>query len=92
MKETIEKFIRENELNFNSSGSGLNGAYTVVCGYADHVGASKKSVKEAVIACTGVTALGPESKKELDKVYNFASTYNYGKWWTSLEASRTYKF
>jgi len=91
MKEKLEKFIRENQLNFNSYGSSLNGAYTVLCGYADHVGASKKAVKEAVQACTGVEQLPQESKKELDKVYKFTTTFNYGKWWTREEASRLYK-
>jgi hypothetical protein len=91
MNEKIEKFIRENELNFNSSGSSLNGAYTIVCGYADHVGASKKAVKEGVQACIG-TALSTESKKELDKIYKFTTTFNYGKWWQKPEASRMYKF
>lgn len=92
MKEKIEKFIRENELNFNSSGSSLNGAYTVVCGFADYVGASKKAVKEAVLACTGVETLPTESNKELEKIYKFTTTYNYGKWWLKPEANRMYKF
>ena len=92
MKDKLEKFIRENELNFNSSGSALNGAYTVLCGFADHVGASKKAVRDAVKATTGVETLPVNSKKELDKIYKFTTTYNYGKWWQKPEAARIYKF
>ena len=92
MKEKLEKFIRENELNFNTSGSGLNGSYTIVCGFADHVGASKRAVADAVKACIGVETLTTESIKELDKTYKFTTTYNYGKWWLKPEASRIYKF
>ena len=93
MKETLVKFITDNELNFNSSGSGLNGAYTVLCGYADHLGASKKAVKEAVVSSAGLGTYFPsDHQTELNKVYSFASTYNYGKYWASDEAKRMYKF
>jgi len=92
MKDKLEKFIIENELNFNSSGSGLNGAYTILCGFADHVGASKKAVRDAVKAITGVEILPANSKKELDKIYKFTTTYNYGNWWKKPIAARIYKF
>lgn len=92
MKDQIVKFIEDNEIEFNTTDSGLNSAYTTVCGYADHVGASKKAVGDAVKDVVGVSRLPAASIKELDKVYAFTSRYNYGRWWTSTAAKSTYKF
>ena len=92
MKEKILKFIEENELIFSGRGSGLNSSCTIICGYADHVGASKKVVEEAIKQHLSISRTPTDLTIELDNVYNFAATYNYGKWWTSKEAIRTYKF
>lgn len=92
MKDKILKFIKENELTFTGRGSGLNSSCTIICGYADYVGANQKVVEEAIKEHLGESRTSSDLRRELNKVYNFAATYNYGKWWTSEEAIRTYRF
>ena len=86
MKEKLVKFIKKNSLSFSGTGSDLNGSCTVICGYADHIGANIKSVKEAIEKTEVQVGLSIDQNDEINKVYEFASTYNYGKWWNSPEA------
>ena len=92
-KETKElvNFIIENNLNFNGSGSGLNGMCVVLAGYALHIGyTSPGPLKEAV------HEVFPKSvgnfEKELERVFEFAENANYGKFWKTEEAKLMYTF
>lgn len=94
MKSKIKQFIDENGLNFVGQGSELNSDCTVISGYADYVGASEDDVIDAIkesLADVDVT-LKPKVKKDLSKVFKFARTYSYGKWWNTAEAKGQYTF
>jgi hypothetical protein len=92
-QQKLVKFMNDNEINFEVLvGSELNGPCTVISGYADYIDATKHDVKAAIKEKTGVKRLNTALIGELNKVYAFASTYNYGRWWHSEEASRIYKF
>lgn len=96
MKDKLVKFIEENGLEFPNSGSGLNGACTVLCGFADHLGTTRTDVEQAILIARdvpGEVALPSTVYKEVKRVHDFAKTYQYGKWWTdNADAKRLYKF
>jgi hypothetical protein len=89
MKEKLIKFIKDNELNFNTSGSGLNSACVIISGYALHLGAINTS--EIVGA---ILQLFPEAdfEDELNRVFDYASDNNYEKFWSLPKAKEMYKF
>ena len=92
MKDKLIKFIKENKLVFSEFDSGLNGACTVLAGYADFVRANKKVVRESIKEAGSYSHLPIRVEKEINRVYDFASTYNYGNWWKRDEAKKLYKF
>jgi hypothetical protein len=91
MVEKLKKFILENKLAFEGTGSGLNSPCTILCGYADYIGASVVDVKNALRSDEGA-GLSREIRNEIHRVYGFASTYNYGSWWERPQAKLEYKF
>lgn len=91
--EKLEKFIKENELKFNGTGSALNSSCTIIAGFADHCGVTDASdILEAIQEATEGEDISSAVSLEISRVFDFAYTYNYGNWWKSAEAKRTYKF
>jgi hypothetical protein len=89
MKEKLIKFIKDNELNFNTSGSGLNSACVIISGYALHLGVTNATDIE-----TAILDMFPKFSgfDELERVFNYASDNNYGKFWSLPKAKEMYKF
>ncbi len=82
MEKIIEKFIKDNNLDFSETGSGLNSACTILSGYALYIGAEEAGAIKKVL---------PEaSHKEFDRVFEYANYNNYGDYWTSEEAKKMY--
>jgi len=82
----IQKFIKDNGLDFDGYGSNLNSTYCSLSGYALHLDLNLEELKEK---------LKPEQMSEvdeLDRVFEFAESHNYGAWWTSDDAKEQYKF
>lgn len=91
MKEKIKKFIENNypEVDFDGGvNSELNSVFTVLSGYADFIGASVNDILDAI----NEEGLFHDLEEELFRVYDFAKTYQYGKWWNEEEAKKQYKF
>ncbi len=92
MKKLV-KFIKENKLKFNGEESALNSDCTIISGFADHCGITNSGdIKSAVISALGEDGLSIEAAKEINRVFDFAYTYNYGNWWKNRDAKRLYKF
>jgi hypothetical protein len=87
-KKKLIEFIKNNSLNFNTSGSGLNSACVIISGYALYIDALEVEIGEAI------EELFPKAdyKEELDRVFDFALRNNYGAWWITEEAEKMYKF
>lgn len=85
----IQKFIEENELDFSGSGSDLNGNCVSLAGYALHRGLSFEDLK---ILMTPEQRSNLDAITELERVFNFAESHNYGDWWKTPEAKEQYKF
>ena len=87
----LVNFIIENSLNFNGSGSGLNGMCVVLAGYALHLGyTNTEGLKEAINEVFP-KAVG-NYEKELERVFTYADDNNYGKYWKTEDAKLMYKF
>ena len=87
----IEKFIKDNDLDFTSSDSSLNGNCVVLAGYALHMRLFYFSLLKELLPITG-PKMTPEAWKELERVFDYADKMAYGDWWKSNEAKKMYKF
>lgn len=89
MKEIL-KFIKENNLSFNDSGSGLNGNCVILAGYANYL--NKENSQEIIDAIKEVHPTSPEFDDEFTRVFDYANSNNYGAWWKMPEAQKLYEF
>jgi len=83
--DVLEKFIRDNDLLFSSTGSELNSDCTIISGFALYQNKDKDDILAAIKAANGGTAPNYTVKEELNRVFKFAKTYHYGAWWHSNE-------
>ena len=89
-KELVN-FIIENNLNFNGSGSNLNGMCVVLSGYALYRGYTTTEFLKEAVNEVFPKAVG-NYEKELERVFTYADNNLYGKYWTTEEAKLQYKF
>ena len=83
----IEKFIRDNKLDFTGSGSGLNGNCVILAGYACYLGLSYTSLNDLLPSGYPTSAY-----LELEKLLQYAYDHDYGAFWITPEAKLTYVF
>lgn len=83
--EKLKQFIRENNLEFNS-GSGGDINILGLCGYACYIEASNEDCIEAVGSSL------QEVDDEITRVFNYASTHGYSRFWLKEDAKKQYKF
>lgn len=88
MKELIEKFITENNLDLSETGSALNSTCCILSGYALHIGISRL----AEFISFFVENSSHDFDEELARVFNYAKSKNYEKFWLSEEAKKQYIF
>ena len=86
MQEKLKQFIKDNNLSFKEGKR--NTSSTILSGYALHIGASVENCKESVNTEEFTTAVA----HELERVYNYAKSNNYNKFWEQPEAKTMYKF
>lgn len=94
MKEDTKElvnFIIENNLNFNGSGSNLNGMCVVLSGYALYRGYMNTEFLKEAINEVFPKASG-NYEKELERVFLYADNNDYGNYWKTEEAKLMYKF
>ena len=83
--EKLKKFIKENNLEFNN-GSGGDVNILAFCGYACYIEASQEDV--IYVANTNDTDIDDEIKR----VFDYASTHGYSKFWLTDKAKKQWKF
>lgn len=90
----IQKFIQDNNLSLDGSGSGLNSTCCIIAGYALYESGDTNDYEKLLkdIVEDEVYTLTPEVEKELERVYDFAYRSNYYSWWETLEAQNKYIF
>jgi hypothetical protein len=84
----IQNFIVNNSLDFSGRGSGLNGNCVILAGYACYLGVD--SIEELIEGV--LREIDEESERELIKVFNYAKKNNYGEYWLTEDAKKTYVF
>jgi len=89
MKDKIEKFIKENELDFTGEESGLNSNCTIISGFALHLGINSSG---ELLKCFPEGFLGQQESQELIRVFNYAQGNGYGAYWETEEAKDLYNF
>jgi hypothetical protein len=91
--EQLQKFIKENKLDFSGYDSDLNSSCTTICGFADFIGVgSVATIIKAIMAECDDVYSESDLKREIKPVFDYAYTYNYGNWWKRAEAKKMYKF
>lgn len=83
----IKKFIIDNGLDFEGTGSELNSVCCVISGYALFIG-----VVDVTELVKNVTEISTDSHDELFRVFEYANDNDYGDWWAHGEAKEQYKF
>ncbi len=81
----LKEFIKENNLSFEEGQRNTNAV--ILCGYALHINKTAKDCKESIKEYSS-----KELEDEIDRVYFYASTNGYGKWWQNENAKKMYKF
>ena len=87
--ERLTKFIEDNKLDFDATGSSLNSAFVTLSGYSLFTGANEEEVRNVLEATESLTSM---ELKEFDRVYDYSKKNNYGEWWKKEEAKKMYKF
>lgn len=88
MSNKIIKFIKDNKLDFESTGSGLNSNCTILSGYALHLDLSFEDLCDELAE----TPLSRNATEELERVFDYAKDHDYGEYWTSKDAKERYVF
>lgn len=87
IKAEITKFIEDNKLDFDQTGSGLNSACCILSGFALY-----KSVNDSDDLVTCIDKLDLDGIRELEKVLDFADKHRYGEFWKTEQATKEYVF
>lgn len=90
----IEKFIKDNNLDFTGSGSDLNGQCVILAGYACYLEIPdiESLIKELDDFDPKSLLFTIEANGELNRVFKYALNNNYGDYWKTETAKETYKF
>ena len=89
-EEILKTFIRDNELTFSDTGSGLNSECCIIAGFADYIGV--ENYTPIVNAITEECPDASDYQDELKRVVDYAWENNYGNFWNTPEAKKQYKF
>lgn len=88
MKELIEKFITENNLDLSTDASAFNSTCCILSGYALYIGIDDADILSSIL----IDKLDSNRYMELERVFNYAQRNNYEKFWITEEAHKQYKF
>ena len=84
ISDILKNFINNNKLDFPSGGRNAN--LVTLIGYGLYIGATIEDYKTAMPTreLTEVVA------KELERLYTYCESRNYGKWWENESNRNTY--
>ena len=92
LKAKIEKFIVDNELEFNDRDSGLNGNCVVLAGFLCYLLVEEERGELEGINVIQSLGLSSEAETELERVFEYAWTSDYEDFWETEDAKETYVF
>lgn len=90
----IQQFIVDNKIDLSGTGSELNGNCVILAGFALHLNGDSDNFPQVVkdIEENDKSILSPEAFNELERVFNYAYSNNYFKFWDTPEAKDQYVF
>ncbi len=88
-KDRIERFIVDNGIVFTGTDSDLNSNCVILSGFALYCGVDNWY---DVVEILGSKVPTHEAMIELNRVYLYADSNNYGKFWDTKAASDMYTF
>lgn len=95
-EDKLLQFITDNNLEFNQdikANSGLNGACTILSGYALHLGADvDTTINAAKRSFIKIPSTFYTLERELKSVYSYSKSSRYGDFWKNPKAKKMYKF
>ena len=83
----IKKFIKENNITFNEGER--NSSTVVIIGYAQHLGLNETQLKKEL---SKEIKADKFIKEEVERLFDYCSSNNYGDWWNTKAAKSQYKF
>jgi len=87
----ISKFIKENNLDFSGTGSGLNSSCVIISGFALYLGIEDSQIVIDVMNNNDVP-LDRDQANEFTRVFDFAYSNDYGHNWRSQYYQNMYKY
>lgn len=87
-KEKVEKFIKDNGLDFSGDGSELNSNCVILSGYMLYIGIEEEEEIEMALEDLDISL---EGTNELLRVFDYAKENNYGLWWKNKENRKKFK-
>jgi hypothetical protein len=90
----IQQFIVDNNIDLSDTGSELNGNCVILAGFALHLNEDTYDFPQVVrdIEEGDIYTLSSEAYEELARVFNYAYSNNYFKFWDTPEAKEQYVF
>ena len=88
--DLLLKFITDNKLGFDDSGSALNSNCVIICGYALYIGGNLEYIFESLRHLEYILTV--DLITELERVYNYAEKNMYEKFWDTEAATKQYVF
>lgn len=92
-KEIVERFIKDNGINLDGSGSGLNGNCVILAGFICHVldKYDDPTTTDVNYIVDNLT-LSDDARKELKKVFSYAYVNSYEKFWEDDSIKEEFTF
>lgn len=89
----LKKFIEDNYLDFTGTGSDLNGNCVILAGYVLYITNDEDDFEKLIKYLNKYCdiRLSTKAEIELQRVYDFAYTNNYAKWWEEETNRALYK-
>ena len=81
-KDKVEKFIKDNNLDFSGDGSELNSNCVTLSGYMLYIGIEEDEQVDMVLEDLDISLDGAS---ELERVFDYAKNNDYGLWWEKEE-------
>lgn len=94
MVKTVEKFIEDNKLDFSGSGSELNGNCVTLAGFICYVLDSDPKLNTTTTGIDIIDELDidADANLELNRVFAFAWSNSYERFWKTSAAEAQYTF
>lgn len=91
---TIQKFIKDNNIDLTDSGSGFNASCVILAGFGLYLNDDTNNPDQVLadIQENNVYGLNLAQEEEFKKVFDFAYRTNYFRFWEKEDAHTMYIF